>query len=74
MEGGRALVFQGGYHPHKIKHIIRVVFLDQVMYTCTSFWDFKKCPKLGKKGFVLFVCLFVCLFFGNGHRFWVENG
>ena len=29
--GGGALVFQGGYHPRKKIHVIRVVFQDQTM-------------------------------------------
>ena len=35
--GGGALVFQGGYHPHKTKHIISVVSQDQAMYARTLF-------------------------------------
>ena len=34
---GGVLVFQGGYHPRKTKHVIRVVFQDQTMYARTSF-------------------------------------
>ena len=34
---GGALVFQGGYHPRKTKHVIRVVFQDQAMYAPKSF-------------------------------------
>ena len=47
-----ALVFEGGYHPHKPKHVIRVVFQDQVMYARRSLKQ-RKSPKLEKKG----VCL-----------------
>ena len=49
--GGGALVFEVGYHPcKKKKHIIRVVFQDQAMYTRTSF----RGAKLEKKG--VFFC------------------
>ena len=34
--GGEALVFQGGYHPRITKHVISVVFQEQVMYMHTS--------------------------------------
>ena len=41
--GGGALVFQEMYHPHKPKHVIMVVFQDQV---CALF---KGASKIGKK-------------------------
>ena len=47
--GGGALVFEVGYHPRKKIHVIRVVFQDQAMYTCTSF----RGAKIGKKGMVI---------------------
>ena len=34
-EGGGALVFQGGYHSRKTKHVIKVVFQNQAMYART---------------------------------------
>ena len=50
--GGGRLVFQGGYHPRKTKHVIRVVFQDQAMYARTSFRG-AKTSKIGKKGVFL---------------------
>ena len=32
---GKPLVFQGGYHPRKTKHVIRVVFQELAMYAST---------------------------------------
>ena len=40
---GEPLVFQGGYHPRKKIHVIRVVFQDQTMYARTSFRVSKTC-------------------------------
>ena len=40
---GGPLVFQGGYHPRKKIHVIRVVFQDQTMYARTSFRVSKTC-------------------------------
>ena len=52
LPGGGRLVFQGGYHPRKTKHVIRVVFQDQAMYARTSFRG-AKTSKIGKKGVFL---------------------
>ena len=49
---GGGVVFQGGYHPRKTKHVIRVVFQDQAMYARTSFRG-AKTSKIGKKGVFL---------------------
>ena len=43
----QTLVFQGRYHPLKMKHIIRVVFQDPTMYAVTSFRG-SKTSKMGK--------------------------
>ena len=40
---GGTLVFQGGYHPCKMKHLITVVFQDQAMYAQT--FRGEKCPR-----------------------------
>ena len=40
---GGPLVFQGGYHPGKKIHVIRVIFQDQTMYARTSFRVSKTC-------------------------------
>ena len=40
---GGPLVFQGGYHPRKKIHVIRVIFQDQTMYARTSFRVSKTC-------------------------------
>ena len=55
-------VFQGGYHPGKMKHISRVAFQDQGMYAHTLFMGVQKHPKLEKK----------CVF-GDGHKFCGKN-
>ena len=59
----RLLVFQGGYHLRKTKHVIRVVFLDFLTYQCTHIHvhrlGVQKRPELEKR---------VC--FGEGHKFW----
>ena len=47
-----ALVFHGGYHPRKMKHVISVVFQDHVMYIRTSFRG-ANTSKSGKKGVFL---------------------
>ena len=52
--GGGALVFQGGYHPCKWKHKIRVVFQNQAIYVHTSFRG-AKMSKRGEKGCVLVI-------------------
>ena len=46
---GGPLAFQGGYHPRKKIHVIRVVFQDQTMYARTSFRVSKTC-QIEKKG------------------------
>ena len=48
--GGGPLVFQGGYHPRKKNHVIRVVFQDQTMYARTSFRVSKHAKLKKKKG------------------------
>ena len=48
---GRPLVFEIAHHPCKKFHIIRVVFQDQAMCTCTSFRS-AKTYKIGKKWFI----------------------
>ena len=45
---GVQLVFQGGYHPCKTKHVIRVIFQDQTMYGVHRL-GVQKCPKLEKR-------------------------
>ena len=80
MSPGGPLVFQGGYHPRKKIHVIRVVFQDQTMYARTSFrvsknmlkgmkilykYVFRVCYKNLLKSYVTHVFLFCFVFFFN---------
>ena len=52
------LVFQGGHHPRKMKHIIRVGFQNQQAMNVHTSLRGAKTPKIEKKG---------CAF-GDGHK------
>ena len=52
-----SIIFPGGQRGYQARpkiHVIRVVFQDQAMYTCTSFMGAKRC-KIGKKGMFLVI-------------------
>ena len=57
---GGALVYEGGYHPHKKVHVIRVIFQDQMMYVrtslCAHHLGVQNMPNWGKR-----VCFGACL-------------
>ena len=57
---GHALVYEGGYHPQQI-HIIRVIFEDQIMYSCTLVRG-ETC-KIGGNGCV----------FGHVYKYWCKH-